>query len=407
MARGITGTRVLRNRNYRLLLAGQGISALGDRMVVLALAFAVLEIGGSPSEVGLVLAAGAAPLTLTVLLGGVAGDRLPRRRVMVAADLARVATQGAMAALLIAGAAEVWSLAVLAAVTGLATGMFSPASTAILPELVDSSELQQANALRWTGVSAGEILGPVLAGVIVAAAGAGWAVGVDALTFAVSAMCLLAIRTADAPAREPSPFLRDLRDGWNAFRSRRWVWAMVAYFAVGNVFWAAWSALGPIVAEDELGGAAVWGLVLAGQGVGALTGSLLATRAAPGRPLLLVAFAEGLFCLPLGFLAAGVPGAILLASAFLSGNGLTLGMSVWETTLQRHIPQGELARVSSYDWFGSLAFFPLGLAMWGPIAAVVGTSAALWIAFGMFAATLAALVAIPDIRRLPPAPVES
>jgi predicted MFS family arabinose efflux permease len=373
-------------------------------MVVLALAFAVLEIGGSASDVGLVLAAGAAPMVATVLLGGVVGDRLPRRRVMVTADLVRVASQGAMAALLIGGSAEVWSLAALAAVTGTASGMFNPASTAMLPELLGPSEFQQANALRWTGVSIGEILGPVLAGIIVAAASAGWAVAVDALTFAISAACLAKMRMGDRPPREAPSFMRDLKDGWTAFRSRRWVWAFVLYFAVGNLLWAAWSALGPIVAEDELGGAAVWGLVLTAQGVGALTGSLVATRAAPTRPLLFVAGAEGLFGLPLAFLAAGVPGAILAGSAFVSGIGLTLGMSVWESTLQRHIPGTELARVSSYDWFGSLAFFPLGLAIWGPVAAVMGTTSALWIAFGGFAATLAVLAVVPDVRRLPPSP---
>jgi MFS family permease len=407
VARGplaILGADVLRNRNFRLLLAGQAVSALGDRMVVLALAFAVLEIGGSASDVGLVLAAGAAPMVATVLLGGVVGDRLPRRRVMVTADLVRVASQGAMAALLIGGSAEVWSLAALAAVTGTASGMFNPASTAMLPELLGPSEFQQANALRWTGVSIGEILGPVLAGIIVAAASAGWAVAVDALTFAISAACLAKMRMGDRPPREAPSFMRDLKDGWTAFRSRRWVWAFVLYFAVGNLLWAAWSALGPIVAEDELGGAAVWGLVLTAQGVGALTGSLVATRAAPRRPLLFVAGAEGLFGLPLAFLAAGVPGAILAGSAFVSGIGLTLGMSVWESTLQRHIPGTELARVSSYDWFGSLAFFPLGLAIWGPVAAVMGTTSALWIAFGGFAATLAVLAVVPDVRRLPPSP---
>ncbi len=407
MARGplaILGADVLRNHNFRLLLAGQAVSALGDRMVVLALAFAVLEIGGSASDVGLVLAAGAAPMVATVLLGGVVGDRLPRRRVMVTADLVRVASQGAMAALLIGGSAEVWSLAALAAVTGTASGMFNPASTAMLPELLGPSEFQQANALRWTGVSVGEILGPVLAGIIVAAASAGWAVAVDALTFAISAACLARMRMGDRPPREAPSFMRDLKDGWTAFRSRRWVWAFVLYFAVGNLLWAAWSALGPIVAEDELGGAAVWGLVLTAQGVGALTGSLVATRAAPTRPLLFVAGAEGLFGLPLAFLAAGVPGAILAGSAFVSGIGLTLGVSVWESTLQRHIPGTELARVSSYDWFGSLAFFPLGLAIWGPVAAVVGTTSALWIAFGGFAATLAVLAVVPDVRRLPPSP---
>ena len=220
VARGplaILGADVLRNRNFRLLLAGQAVSALGDRMVVLALAFAVLEIGGSASDVGLVLAAGAAPMVATVLLGGVVGDRLPRRRVMVTADLVRVASQGAMAALLIGDSAEVWSLAALAAVTGTASGMFNPASTAMLPELLGPSEFQQANALRWTGVSVGEILGPVLAGIIVAAASAGWAVAVDALTFAISAACLARMRMGDRPPREAPSFMRDLKDGWTAF----------------------------------------------------------------------------------------------------------------------------------------------------------------------------------------------
>src|SRR5689334_7178860 len=120
------------------------MSGLGDRMAAVALAFAVLEIGGSASAVGLVLAAGMVPLVACVLVGGVIADRAPRRTVMVAADLVRVASQGAMAALLIAGAADVWMLALLAAVSGAATGFFSPASTGLLPEVVPMEQLQRA-----------------------------------------------------------------------------------------------------------------------------------------------------------------------------------------------------------------------------------------------------------------------
>jgi MFS family permease len=319
---------------------------------------------------------------------------------MVAADVLRVLTQGTMAALIIGGAADVWMLALLAGLTGLGTGFFSPASTGLMPEIVPAEDLQEANALRAAGVSAGEILGPLAAGILVAAAGAGWAIAVDAATFAISAAFLLGLRPPARPARVAASFVTDLREGWVAFRSRTWVWTFVVSFAIGNLLWGAWSALGPVVSERELGGAAAWGTVLAAVGVGALAGSLLATRAKPRRPLVLVALAEAAFCMPLAFLAAGAPVPLLACGALVSGAGMMLGMSVWESTLQRQIPAESLSRVSSYDWFGSFAFYPLGLAVWGPVAAAIGTSVALWLAFGLFIACVLALLAVPDIRRL-------
>ena len=390
---------VLRRRDFRLLFLGQGISVLGDRMVAVALAFAVIELGGSASEVGLVLASGWLPFVATVLAGGVVADRTSRRGVMIAADVARVASQGTMAALVITDAGEIWMLALLAGATGASMGFFGPAATGLLPEVVPADELQPANALRATAVSTSEIAGPALAGVVVATAGAGWAIAVDAGTFAASAVCLALLRPPKRELPERASFVSDLRDGWDAFRSRRWVWTFVAYFAIVNVFWGAWSALGPIVADRDLGGAAVWGSILAAQGVGALAGSLLATRARPVRPLVLVAAMEGLFGLPLGFLAAALSAPLLAVGAFLSGIGLMVGMSVWESTLQRHIPQESLSRVSSYDWFGSYAFLPLGLALWGTVAGAIGIHTALWIAFGLFALGVASLLALPDTRR--------
>ncbi len=391
---------VLRLREFRLLLAGQAVSILGDRALAVALAFAVLEVGGSASSVGLVLAAATVPLVASVLVGGVIADRASRRAVMVAADLLRVATQGTMAVLLLAGVAEVWMLAVLAALTGIGTGLFNPASTGLLPEVVPAARLQEANALRATAVSAGEIAGPLLAGVLVAGVGAGAAIALDAATFAVSAACLAALRLRERAPREAASFVADLRDGWASFRARRWVWSFTLYFALANMMWAAWSALGPVVAARELGGAAAWGTVLAAIGVGALAGSAAATRIDPRRPLVLVAAVEGLFALPLAFLAGGAPLALLVGAAFLSGAGMMVGTSVWVSTLQRQVPAESLSRVSSYDWFGSYACYPIGLALWGPVAAAIGVSAALWLAFALFGVCAVALLAVPDTRRL-------
>jgi MFS family permease len=398
---------VLRRRDFRLLFIGQSISVFGDRMVSVALAFAVLEVGGSPSAIGLVLAARTLPMVGTVLIGGVIADRASRRTVMVGADLIRLASQGALAVLLIAGSAELWMLALLAATTGLATGFFNPASTGLLPELVPPEQLQPANALRSTGNSAGEILGPLVAGVLVATSGAGWAIAVDSSTFLISAACLMMLRVPGRVERESATFLSDLREGWVAFRSRTWVWTFVVYFAFANICWGAWTTLGPAVAERELGGAAAWGTVLAAFGVGALGGSVLATWARPRRPLVLVAVSEALFALPLAFLAAASPVPLLAVGTFLSGAGMMLGMSVWESTLQRHIPDQWLSRVTSYDWFGSFAFYPLGLVLWGPISAAIGISPALWLAFALFIAAVLALIAVPDIRRLRAEPVSA
>lgn len=392
--------QLLRAREFRLLFTAQAVSVLGDRMVAVALAFAVLEVGGSVSQVGLVLAAGTFPLVASVLVGGVVADRASRRAVMVAADMVRVASQAATAALLIAGVAEVWTLALLAGVAGAATGFFSPASTGLLPEMVLAEQLQPANALRGTAVSSGEILGPLLAGGLVAAAGAGWAFAVDAATFAVSAVCLVMMRIpARATARSGS-FLAELREGWVAFRSRRWVWTFIAYFTFGNLVWGAWGTLGPVVAHRDLGGAGAWGAVLGAMGVGMLAGSLIAVRIDPRRPLFFAGLADGLLFLPLACLAALPPLPLIVLGAALGGAGMALALAVWESTLQRRIPGESLSRVSSYDWFASLAFYPLGLAIWGPIAAGIGTSSALWLAFGLAAVSTLALLSVPDIRRL-------
>lgn len=389
---------VLRNRSFRLLFIGQSASVFGDRMTVIALAFAVLELGGSPAQVGLVLAARTAPMVITLLIGGALADRTSRRAVMVGADLARMTTQAVTAILLIGGSAEVWSVALLAALTGAGTGFFNPASTGLLPEIVAPAELQQANGLRSSAVSAGEIAGPLVGGLLIAGVGPGWAIGLDATTFLISAVALSALHLPRRVAAQTQSFLTDLREGWDAFRARRWVWTMVTYFAFANIFWGAWNSLGPIVAEQSLGGAAAWGAVLAAFGFGTLLGGLAATRVDPLRPLVFVAIADGVFAFELAFLAAAPPAPVLAIGAFLSGIAMMLGMTAYETTLQRFVPAESLSRVSSYDWFGSMMFYPVGLAIWGPISALIGIETALWLSFALFVAAALVLLSVPDVR---------
>jgi MFS family permease len=392
---------VLRQRDFRLVFGAFAVSVLGDRMVTIALAFAVLELGGSPSDVGIVLACRTLPLVATLLIGGVVADRVSRRGVMVAADLARLASQGLLGVLLIAGEPPVWSLAVLSGLTGMATGFFNPASTGLLPAVVAPEHLQQANGLRATAMSAGEIVGPALAGVLVASAGPGWALAIDGATFGVSAAFLARLQLPAQLARASTSFLHDLRTGWGEFRSRSWVWSLVIAASLGNLLWAAFSVLGPVVADRDLGGAAVWGTVMAAMGVGALAGALVAIRVRPRRPLVLSMLSLTMFAVPPALLAAEAPVPLLALGTFLAGGGMMLGISLYESTFQRRIPADVLSRVSSYDWFGSLALQPVGLAIWGPIAVAIGIDAALWVAAALLLASVLAPLAIREVRTMP------
>ena len=389
---------VLRDTAFRRLLGSAAVSWFGDRMVNIALAFAVLELDGSASAIGLVLASRNLPLVACLLLGGVVADRVSRRGVMISADVARLATQGLLAGLLIMGEAEIWTLALLSGLTGAATGFFNPASTGLLPAIVPPERLQQANGVRATAMSVGEIGGPVLAGVLVAAVGAGWALAVDAATFAVSGLLLAGVRVPARTARAATRFLADLRDGWDTFRSMTWVWTFVLWAAVANVTWGAWGVLGPVVAEEDLGGAAAWGAIQGALGVGAMLGAVAAIRQMPRRPILAAALTAFVQVPALWLLALGAPALSIAVGALVFGVGMMFGNTVWEAAVQRHVPAESLSRVSAYDWFGSLAFAPLGLVIWGPVAELVGTTGALWLSGGISLVAAVLLVSVREVR---------
>ena len=392
--------RLLREPNYRRLFLGQTISLIGDGIGPIAIAFAVLDLTGSASDLGIVLAARSLVITGLVLVGGVFADRVSPRVAMLRADLTRMLVMAAIAALLISGAADVWQLVVLYGVEGGATAFFNPAADAIVPQVVAPDQLQHANGLLNLSKSAGKVAGPAIAGVLLAVATPGWAIAVDAASFGLSAAFLLALRVPHRAAAAVPDFLSDLRQGWSEFSSRTWLVVVVLSAAVANaIFYPAFQVLGPIVARDQLGGSGAYALIAAALGVGAIIGGVITFRLRPRRPLLL---GEGLLALflPVALFAVPASTALISLGALLAGITGSFAEVFWRTSTAQHIPAAALARVSAYDWFGSLALEPLGLALIGPIAAGVGISATLWAAAAVLVLCQVAIVATPSVRRL-------
>ena len=387
----------LREREFRLLFTGQLISLLGDAFTSIALAWAVLAIG-TATDLGIVFAAKSVPLVTFLLAGGVFADRLPRRSVMLAADVARLGSQGATAALVLAHSAQVWELAALQVLAGTATAFFNPASTGLTPMTVSEERLQQANALRGISMSSTGLVGLAAGGAVVTLAGAGWALAIDAASYGASAYFLSRLRLPAHVPLEPQSFLGDLRDGWREFAARTWVWVVVLAASVGNMFSAFFAVLGAVVSKASLGGALAWTVILGGLAAGQIAGGVVALRVRVRHPLSFGSALLAFFGLPLALLALRAPATVVAAGAFLSGLGNMVFNSLWETTLQRHVPPAVLSRVSAYDWFGSLAFQPLGLAIAGPCAAAIGTSTTLWLAAAGTLATAVMCIATPSVR---------
>jgi MFS family permease len=391
----------LRERNFRLVFIGQTVSALGNTLVPVALSFAVLELTGSADDLGLVLGSGAIAMVAFMLIGGVIADRLPRQAMMIAADTCRCGSQLALGVLLVADRPSVLLLAGLTAVAGAAGALFTPAAAGLTPALVPPEYLQQANALQQTTMAAAGIAGPAVAGLLVVTVGAGWAIIADAVTFAVSAGLLLRLRLAQAPRQERERWIRDLRDGWTDFWGRNWFRAVVLSFAGINLLYAAYLVLGPLASRRYYDGAATWAAVCTASGVGAMVAGLIAARLRPRYPLR----AAALFALlgglaPVAF-SALMPIWVVACGAALDGAGIVLFESLWQTTVQRHIPEQMLSRASSYDYFASYSAIPVGLAIAAPVAGALGLRPMLlMIAVGSFLLVLA-MLAVSSVRHLP------
>ena len=387
--------------SFRRLFAARAFSLFGDGLVPVALAFAVLEVDNSASALGFVLASRSVSLVGFLLLGGVVADRLPRKYVLIGSDLVRLVAQGLTAALLIGGSARLWELAALAFVYGAGQAFFLPTSTGVIPETVSLPRLQQANALISLTNSTFAILGPVVAGVLVATAGAGWAIAADAVTFAVSAAFLARLRIVPRAARPPTRVLQDLREGWAVFRSRTWLWVDGLYSALGNfATLSPMLALGPLVAERSLGGATAWATIVTALGIGSVLGGVALLRGRPRYPLRIGVTLLGLLSLPPALLAIPAPTLAIAAGAVASSFGLNVFNTLFETTVQQRVPADALSRVASIDWMLSLGLQPLGFALAGPAAALFGIRATLTASAVWNVVSTAIVLSLPSVRNL-------
>jgi MFS family permease len=406
----------LGHRAYRFLLAGRTVNALGNAFAPIALAFAVLDLTGSATDLGLVVGARTIVNVAFLLFGGVLADRLPKTALMAGSSLAAAVTQGAVAALVLTDSATIPLLIGLSAINGMVAALALPASASVLPLTVPASIRQQANALSRLFLNSAAILGAPVAGIVVAAIGPGWGIAVDAATFAVSALCFVglgvavAATRAEAPAtdeaepvekpKRPNIFV-DLKTGWSEFRSRTWLWVVVAGFCVANMAWGGGLfVLGPVIADETIGRRA-WGFVLAAETAGMIIGGLIAMRLRLRRLLYFGVASCLLLAVPLLVLGLYPHFWLLIAGALVAGMGVEQFGVAWETTMQEHIPADKLARVYSYDMVGSFVAIPIGEMAVGPLAHAIGTEVTM---IGLGVITVVAFVAqltSRDVRTLP------
>lgn len=385
---------------FRLLFSARAISYVGTYLAPIAVAFAILRHGGGATAVGLGFAAWTLAQVAMLAFGGVVGDRVPRRAVMIGSDVASTAVRTAMGVLLVSGQVQIWELIALQGCGGGAVAFYSPASYGLVREVVPEDQLQRANALLAIARYAAFPLGTAVGGSIVVLIGTGPALLVDAGTYATSALLLSRI-DVESIAKAGAGFIRELREGWGAFVEQTWVWVLVLYVSLYFLItYAPFFVLGPYVAQHSMHGARSWTFVATGEAVGSLLGALAGLRWRPRMPMV----TTGLFLMVSAvqnLVLAFHPATLLLTPAAAgSGFAFALGSIVWDTTLQRAIPPEKLARVASYGWMGAMVFLPAGYALAGPISMAIGLKAYLLIAAGWIVVSTLFVIRLRAVREV-------
>ncbi|MEG1209526.1 MAG: MFS transporter [Leclercia sp.] len=386
---------------FRHLFFARLLTVLGNGIAPIALAFAVLDIGGSVSDLGIVVASRSLFNVAFLLLGGVLADRYSRSRVLVSSSVVAAISQAIVAWSVLDGSATVLSLALLGALNGAAAGITLPASSALVPQTVPAKNLRAANAFIQLGVYSGTVIGASLGGMLTSSVGPGWGLAIDALGFAAAAPLYYFIRVTPLEAgSSQSNILQDLKEGWHEFASRAWVWSVVVQFTIINAaFSGVMMVLGPVIADASFG-RAHWGIIIAAQSVGLIVGSSLALRWRPRRDLFIGVMLVAFCALPIFMLSQLASTGWLTGAFFIAGVTFGFFGVAWAHSLQTHIPQDKLARVYAYDAVGSFVAIPFGELIAGPLAVHYGSSKVLLISsFAVVIATLGASL-VPAIRQL-------
>lgn len=395
--------RPLKHRDFAFLWSGMTVSLLGDGIFLVAIAFQVYELSNSPSALSLVFFAWTAPMVVFFLIAGVLSDRLDRRLLMIAADVLRGLSVGAMGLMSVTGNLEIGHLVGLAVVYGIGDALFMPAFTAIVPDVVPAHLLLEANSLdQFVRPLTQRMLGPALGGMLIAAAAPGHALLADAATFIVSMVAVMLMTARPRPQRtERRSAFAEIAEGLAFVRSRTWLWGTLASASVGLLFFIGpLEVLIPYVVRNDMGGdAGDYGLILAVGGVGALLISfLMGQRGLPKRHITFMFSVWGIGVLLIGSFALlqSVWQAMLVS--FVMSAMFTAGMIVWGTLMHRLVPSELLGRVSSLDWLVSTALVPVSFILTGPIADAIGVDTTLLFAGLIGSALTFAFLALPGLH---------
>ena len=372
---------VLAIRDFRLLLVDRLVAPFSLGFSLVGVSFAVLKVTGSTADLSYVIAAQTAPMLVFSLVSGVFADRLRPQLVIIAGNLAVVVGEGVFGLLmLVTGHPPLWAMISLEAVNGIGGAMFYPASQALLPQLVPGTLLQEGSSISRLAMNTGQMTGAAAGGVLVAVAGPGWALTLCALGMSGTVPLMMAVKGArrlrPAILDKRSSMLGELREGWGEFRKHTWLWATVIQYCLVMMAWnGGFMVLGPVVARAHLGGAAAWGAISAADALGLILGGLISLRYTPRKPMLFVVCTGGIFALSPLVLGLIAPLPVICLTAFGLGTIAEVMMVQWTVAMATRIPSDKLARVSSYDAFGSLAAMPLGALVAGPLAAGIGVPA--------------------------------
>jgi predicted MFS family arabinose efflux permease len=359
----------LRHRNFRLLFFGQAISTIGNQLYFVALPFQILALHGTPLQLGTGFAIFAAAQLVTILFGGALVDRLPRRRVILSMDLLSTIVVALVAALGFAHRLEILHLYVLSAFFGATFSFYTPALSAIMPELIPPDVLVPGNALRGLSAQSARVIGPLAGGLIVSTAGPPWAFAIDAATFAISFVIFF---FSSPPARQPAPrkpLFAEIREGIAYTFSVTWIWVSIVGFASTNgFFFAGFTVALPLLVLNVLHGTpATYGLIGAAGGLGEVAGGLLVGNFHFKNLLVGMYIFSAL--LGLSFAIYGI--APLLPVVLIGGFAFSLCIVAsnthWDSALQKHVPANLIGRITSVDYFGSFLV--------GPIAPVIAAAA--------------------------------
>jgi DHA3 family tetracycline resistance protein-like MFS transporter len=437
--------RALAHRPFALLWTGQSLSRIGDFLYEVALAWWVLQETGQAAAMGLVLICATVPLLLFLLIGGVASDRLPRGRVMLASDVGRALLLFVMAGLAFTHQLAIWQVCVAAVIFGFVDAFFQPAYAATVPGLVPAGDLTSANALTSLSVQLARVGGPALAAALIAAGGTPLAFALNGLSFALSAACLVPLLrhpaltrqspAVEAPAVESTPPIaewvgepppgtppmpppmaegpdapperrgiwRDLGAGFHTVATQPWLWITIVLASVGNVALAGpYTIAMPFLVTDVLhGDATLLGFLYAIFPIGYMVSGLWLGSRARLRRRGVLAYG-GMIGAGLGLATFGLPVSIpvLVVAALINGAALECFAQIWTNLLQERVPADQLGRVTSIDMLGSFGLLPLGFAVAGWATDSIGPALVFLIGGGSVAALAVLALLHPQIRAL-------